>query len=87
MAFRGVELGSLEALLKAASPEYMSRSYSSGLEDSAIGGSFSYNSNLWTDKDILRTLNCTVRCKESRPQYAVALSYAMPAKRRELSMF
>ena len=38
VAFRGIEMGSLEALLKAASPEYRSRPYSSGLEDSAVGG-------------------------------------------------
>ena len=38
VAFRGIEMGSLEALLKAASPGYKSRPYSSGLEDSAVGG-------------------------------------------------
>ncbi|CAL5220498.1 g2527 [Coccomyxa viridis] len=38
VAFRGIEMGSMEALLKAASPEYRSRPYSSGLEDSAVGG-------------------------------------------------
>ena len=40
VAFRGIEMGSLEALLKAASPEYRSRPYSSGLEDSAAGGEY-----------------------------------------------
>ena len=38
VAFRGIETGSLEALLKLASSEYKSRPYSSGLEDSAVGG-------------------------------------------------
>jgi len=38
VAFRGIESGSLEALLKSASSEYKSRPYSSGLEDSAVGG-------------------------------------------------
>ena len=38
VAFRGIEMGSVEALLKAASLEHQSRPYSSGLEDSAMGG-------------------------------------------------
>lgn len=38
VVFRGVEMGSLEALIKAASAEHKSRPYSSGLEDSAVGG-------------------------------------------------
>ena len=67
MAFRGVEVGSLEALLKAASPEHMSRPYSSGLEDSAIGGSVSYGSNLLTYQGIFKTHSSTVRCRESHP--------------------
>ena len=38
VAYRGVEVGELEALLKTASPQYKSRSYSSALEDSAVAG-------------------------------------------------
>lgn len=38
VAFRGVEVGELEALLKTASPQYESRPYSSALEDSAVAG-------------------------------------------------
>ena len=41
MAFRGVEVGELEALLKTASPQYKSRPYSSALEDSAVAGKIS----------------------------------------------
>ena len=38
VAFRGVEVGELEALLKTASPQYKSRPYSSALEGSAVAG-------------------------------------------------
>ena len=38
VAFRGVEVGELEALLKTASPQYKDRPYSSALEDSAVAG-------------------------------------------------
>ena len=41
VAFRGVEVGELEALLKPASPQYKSRPYSSALEDSAVAGEIS----------------------------------------------
>ncbi len=41
VAFRGVEVGELEALLKTASPQYESRPYSSALEDSAVAGEMS----------------------------------------------
>ena len=41
VAFRGVEVGELEALLKTASPQHKSRPYSSALEDSAVAGEIS----------------------------------------------
>ena len=50
VAFRGIETGSLEALLKSASSEYKSRPYSSGLEDSAMGGELQISE--YADKDI-----------------------------------
>jgi len=50
VAFRGIETGSLEALLKSASSEYKSRPYSSGLEDSAVGGGLQTSKH--ADKDI-----------------------------------
>ena len=38
MVYRGVESGSVEAVFKAATPEAAARSYTTGLEGSALGG-------------------------------------------------
>ena len=38
VVYRGVETGQVEAVFKAATPEYRARPYSTGLEGSAIGG-------------------------------------------------
>ena len=43
VAFRGVEVGELEALQKTTSSEYKSRPYSSALEDSAVAGEISHD--------------------------------------------
>ena len=40
VVYRGLETGQVEAVFKAATPEYLARSYSTGLEDSATGGTF-----------------------------------------------
>jgi hypothetical protein len=38
VVYRGVEYGQIEAVFKAASPEFLARPYTTGLEGSAIGG-------------------------------------------------
>jgi hypothetical protein len=41
VVYRGVESGQLEAVFKAATPEFRARPYSTGLEGSAAGGGLS----------------------------------------------